>query len=349
MKAFLQSKLLRGRTEDGGEGKQEAEATARPRRASRDDLFAKVDPAVDGEDCAHDCASCTTRYPAKFDIDTTAKLYGKVDEWATHVLVATGKTDWVRDIADEKGSVVRAIEHKAPKPTNGDLKLSASDIPVPDEYYDAEDGKRPTRVLILPAFQWIEHVTPQSAGDLITGFVNHAPTTTTPLDARWGFPPPSSPSALTSHPCNHAAVILLCSQKTRDARCGQSAPLLRKEFERYLRPLGLHRDPDDDRPGGVAVYFISHVGGHKFSANVIIYRRRDFNWYKESGQSQEEKDGRETTTTADAGAAQCIWLARVRPEECEGIVKHTVLKGKVVKPETQLRGGFDRERGLVSW
>lgn len=47
--------------------------------------------------------------------------------------------------------------------------------------------------------------------------------------------------------------------------------------------------------------------------------------------------------------SQCIWLARVRPEDCEGIIKQTVLKGKVVKPERQLRGGFDRGRGLVSW
>lgn len=53
--------------------------------------------------------------------------------------------------------------------------------------------------------------------------------------------------------------------------------------------------------------------------------------------------------SGDAGAGQCIWLARVRPEDCEGIVKFTVLQGKVVKPERQLRGGFDREKGLVSW
>ena len=48
-------------------------------------------------------------------------------------------------------------------------------------------------------------------------------------------------------------------------------------------------------------------------------------------------------------AVQGIWLARVRPEDCENIVRYTVLQGKVVKPERQLRGGFDRERGLVSW
>jgi hypothetical protein len=52
---------------------------------------------------------------------------------------------------------------------------------------------------------------------------------------------------------------------------------------------------------------------------------------------------------AQEGAAQCIWIARVRPEDCEGIVKFTVLQGKVVKPERQLRGGFDRQRGVFSW
>ena len=51
----------------------------------------------------------------------------------------------------------------------------------------------------------------------------------------------------------------------------------------------------------------------------------------------------------EAEAAQCIWLARIRPEDCENVVRFTVLQGKVVKPESQLRGGFDRERGVVSW
>ena len=48
-------------------------------------------------------------------------------------------------------------------------------------------------------------------------------------------------------------------------------------------------------------------------------------------------------------AAQCIWLARVRPEHCENIVKYTLLQGKVVKPEDHLRGGYDRMKGAVSW
>jgi hypothetical protein len=48
-------------------------------------------------------------------------------------------------------------------------------------------------------------------------------------------------------------------------------------------------------------------------------------------------------------AAQCIWLARIKPEDCENIIRYTVLQGKVVKPGSQLRGGFDRSRQVVSW
>jgi hypothetical protein len=83
-------------------------------------LFPKVDPAVDGEDCDHDCDSCIVSLPKGFKIDEDDKLYGYVKGWSTHVLVATGKTDWVRDVADEKGSVMEAIDKKADvKPSNG--------------------------------------------------------------------------------------------------------------------------------------------------------------------------------------------------------------------------------------
>jgi hypothetical protein len=63
----------------------------------------------------------------------------------------------------------------------------------------------------------------------------------------------------------------------------------------------------------------------------------------------EEDEDAENDGTGNEGAVQCIWLARVRPADCESIIKYTVLQGKVVKPERQLRGGFDRERGVVSW
>ena len=78
-------------------------------KAPEEVLFPKIDPSIDGEDCEHDCESCTIKYPAKFKVEESDKLYGHVNGWATHLLVATGKTDWVRDVTDEKGSVMEAV------------------------------------------------------------------------------------------------------------------------------------------------------------------------------------------------------------------------------------------------
>ncbi|KAG8530952.1 uncharacterized protein KY384_004309 [Bacidia gigantensis] len=319
-------------------------------KAPESRLFPKVDPTVDGEDCDHDCASCEVHLPRNFKVEETRKLYGHVKPWATHMLVATGKSDWVGHVEGEKDSVMEAVKYSKIEPSNGKLMISASNMPMPEDASSQPPADRPTSVLLLPAFTIVENVSPSSVPDLIRLHVSPSSTTTTPLgqaridlenqsDSNWqstAETPPITPpissvitTPFTTRPYPHKYLILLCSHRTRDARCGQSAPLLRREFERHLRPLGLYRDLHDERPGGVGVYFVSHIGGHKFSANVMVYRRA------ESG---------------DGGglgeASQCIWLARVRPEDCEGVVRFTVLQGKVVKPERQLRGGFDREKGL---
>lgn len=86
--------------------------------APMEKLFTKTDPAVDGDGCLQDCESCSVKYPRSFKIDESELLYGHSKTWSTHLLVGTGKTDWVRDVADEKGSVMEAVD-KASAPTNG--------------------------------------------------------------------------------------------------------------------------------------------------------------------------------------------------------------------------------------
>lgn len=262
--------------------------------------------------------------------------------------------------------------------------LSASNMPTPSH---TADYSEPTTAILLPAFTVIENITPAAVPLLISEYINHAPTSKSPLapiTLPRSLPLPNLPDAqqLLARPSPHRALILLCSHKTRDARCGQSAPILRKELERHLRPLGLFRDLDDERPGGVGIYFINHVGGHKYSANMMVYRRPDAfgvdvveraklapneelqikktvekktetpvineaEGVTNGGEEPKWEDGAEGDD--DTGAGQCIWLARIRPEDCENIVKYTVLQGKVVKPASQLRGGFDRAKGLMSW
>ncbi|PNS16558.1 Actin patches distal protein 1 [Sphaceloma murrayae] len=310
-------------------------------------LFPQTIAEVDGEQCLHDCDSCTVRYPSKWSVDEEDQVYGHINGWSTHLLVATGKADWVRDVSDEKGSVMEAVRDSTNQPKNGKMMLSATNMPMPNHHTDHSEG---TTVLLLPSFNFVDNVTPSAVPDLISTVVDNSPTNVMPLTAGppttaidgTTDPAPSIPSTLPHNmslrQCNHSAIILLCSQGTRDARCGQSAPLLKKELERHLRPLGLYRDMDDNRPGGVGIYFISHVGGHKYAANVMIYRRGD-----------STREAMAVDRTPAKEASQCIWLARIRPEDCENLVRYTVLQGKVVKPERQLRGGFDRGRGLTSW
>lgn len=193
--------------------------------------------------------------------------------------------------------------------------VSASNIQSPG-HAGEEDNNKPTTVLILPSFTYIDSVTQPDVPDLVHRFIDN------PNDERNGTGNVLPATGMSARPCELDYVILLCSHRRRDARCGITAPLIKRELERHLRPLGLDRDADDSRPGGAGVFFVSHVGGHKFSANVLVYRKKE---------------------------QQMIWLARVKPEHCEGLVKYTLLEGKVVHPETQLRGGFDRVRGLTSW
>lgn len=82
-------------------------------------LFPKVDPAVDGEDCDRECATCEVHLPKGWKIDQNEKLWGHLKQWSTHMLVATGKTDWKHDIEDEKGSVMEAIRDCKIVPSNG--------------------------------------------------------------------------------------------------------------------------------------------------------------------------------------------------------------------------------------
>ncbi|KAG6319780.1 hypothetical protein E4U44_006702 [Claviceps purpurea] len=359
----------------GDNSKRSSSSSSSSKTASTcTDLFPKTDPSADGDDCLHDCDSCSVRYPRGFSIDEADVLYGQVKGWSTHLVIGTGKTDWTRDVADEKGSVMEAIARAKDLPTNGRLMVSASNMPAGDDEDEDEDEDdedhnghdkskghknknvyaKPTTVLLLPALTLVQGVHPRNVEALLRDIVSSAPTTASPL-APLAPPekiPASLPLGLRMARCPQDAVVLLCSQRSRDARCGQSAPLLRKELERHLRPLGLHRDLHDERPGGVAIYLISHVGGHKYAANVIIYRRHNaFAALQglETGLDAPERDSGLGEDDADVGAGQCIWLARVRPEHCENLVRYTILKGKLVKPESQLRGGFDRARGLVSW
>ncbi len=62
-------------------------------------------------------------------------------------------------------------------------------------------------------------------------------------------------------------IILICAHAKRDKRCGILSDILLAEFEKVLFDLNLQ-----DK---VRVYGCSHVGGHKYAGNVLVWPQGD--------------------------------------------------------------------------
>lgn len=114
--------------------------------------------------------------------------------------------------------------------------------------------------------------------------------------------------------------VLICSHNSRDARCGVIGPILHKLFTSYLEYRGLlhPENPDISLRGKVRVGNISHIGGHKFAGNVIIYMPPENNW---------------------SSGGKGIWYGRVEGQaDVERIVNETILQGRVI--DELFRGGL---------
>ncbi|UJR22237.1 hypothetical protein I4U23_025298 [Adineta vaga] len=61
----------------------------------------------------------------------------------------------------------------------------------------------------------------------------------------------------------HGLWLLVCCHYQRDQRCGVIGPMIIDEIEKYVR--------ETDRSDNVHWLKISHIGGHKFAGNVIVY------------------------------------------------------------------------------
>ena len=129
-------------------------------------------------------------------------------------------------------------------------------------------------------------------------------------------------------------VVLICGHGGRDKRCGILGPILEDEFSTKLRHAqftvgslpDLKSTAHPAAQGHANVALISHIGGHKFAGNVIMYIPPDF---KIKG-------------TLSPLAGKGIWYGRVEPKHVEGIIEETVLNGKVIVE--LFRGGINFNR-----
>jgi len=116
------------------------------------------------------------------------------------------------------------------------------------------------------------------------------------------------------------AHVFVCTHGSRDARCGIIGPDLVEAFR-----AAVEADEDPTLASRVAIRGCSHVGGHKYAGNVLVFVPR-------GGLRAEETEPEPEPEPSSGGGALAAghWLGYVTPEDIPEIVARVVRRGEPV-------------------
>ncbi|PKY19954.1 hypothetical protein RhiirB3_352517 [Rhizophagus irregularis] len=253
--------------------------------------------------CLNPCDS-HSNYPSYLKIDYESSMHNTVKPYIKHVLISTGKGDWETNIEDERDSFAANL-HKV----INNIKLNEKSLKNNHEEHENTDHSRViitnssrendssstkgNDILIFPENILIKDVTTKQVTDFYKRFL-------IPENAENYLDNSYLDDNFIIEKMPYKAIIVICSHKRRDKRCGITGPLLKEEFDKVLKEKGL--DPQTRQNDGVGVFLSSHTGGHRFAGNVIVY-----------------KEGKG------------IWYGRVIPCHAKSIIEHTIIEGLVIK------------------
>ncbi|KAF7957425.1 hypothetical protein EAE96_003010 [Botrytis aclada] len=304
--------------------------------------------------CPSPTCSCAEnpQMPKGFEIDHSKPLNGTMAAYAEQVLICTGKPDWPSRIEEENSGDNLAADIKELMGRGGMYSDPYNNVSITNSSFPSTVAShRPeiitTSAYIVPSFKYIPFL-PRVSFDSVQALVKGYLLPEKLHPAHDNLSPIHKDRLLRSK--EHAdflpavqevkdILVLICGHGGRDVRCGILAPILQAEFERVLSAKDvqvLHgavevgdgssterlEGPIEPVGNTARIGSISHIGGHKFAGNVILY----------IPPHTKTKDG-EAHPLAGCG----IWYGRVEPKHVEGIVQATLLEGKVV--EELFRGG----------
>lgn len=190
-------------------------------------------------------------------------------------------------------------------------------------------------VYLFPEFRWVPSISLNQT--VIEGFVQgyllpkkaHREHQRLLKDTRLVYlQQPRSRDRFSNHEIRNP-FVLICGHGGRDRRCGIMGPLLEAEFLKIFQKKESPPSSGSKASNPInktQVGLTSHIGGHKFAGNIIIY----------IPPSSLLPDG-----TSHPLGGKGIWYGRVEPKHVEGIVNETILGGRVIGE--LFRGGVGRE------
>ena len=204
-----------------------------------------------------DCSTCSQECQIHDQLPTTMQkkidqgdLYGSVKPYKQHLILPEFEiaSKWPSNVEEMSGSMSESAKSA--------LKGSKQGIIV-TAYNDDQSTLAMGQTYVFPAGIQFQGLTPSNM-KILTDWM---------LD-------PIYPCILEHSPILHDALVLICAHKLRDKRCGVAGPMLLKEFQKEIA----------EQSQNIRVLAVSHVGGHKFAGNVIVYRKDERNiwvadWY----------------------------------------------------------------------
>ncbi|KAK7700844.1 hypothetical protein SLS64_010695 [Diaporthe eres] len=290
--------------------------------------------------------------PDGLEIDHKGKLNGLISNYSEQVLICTGKDDWPSRIEEDNSGDNLAADLKELFGRGGVYSDPFHNISMLNSSFASSVPKRTelvtTSVYLLPSFKYVpflprvsfDSVEALAKGFLLPEKLHSAHDGLSPIHRDRLTRKPMYGQLLHGVRDVEDILILICGHGGRDMRCGVMGPVLRSEFEAQLARQGIEvlRGPVEiDVPGEAEaitgavqkpaptarVGLISHIGGHKFAGNIIIYLPP----------SMKTANG-ETHPLAGHG----LWYGRVEPKHVDGIINETVLQGRVI--ENMFRGAL---------
>jgi hypothetical protein len=172
-------------------------------------------------------------------------LPGSVKLYHRHLVVCTGPVDWPEKIETGGGflqALAAEMARRAPEMAVP-VKLTACDEPASGSGYDILVFPDNLRYVGVQEAEVAILVADHLVGNRVSDALAHAPV--------------------------QQPYVFVCKHGRRDIRCGECGPPL---LEAFATALAGH-----DLAEKVAVRGTSHVGGHKYAGNVLIYPHGD--WY----------------------------------------------------------------------